>query len=124
VDYVVDFLRHQLLGVTIGEDISCPKCFRIGKKWMLLCISQIVACRYYLGAWDAEAEQFVPEKHGRMNWRWEDQSIRGQLPWRVGCFAPESVRMPVGRRGAVFHRRPASWRRWGVADLHRQRTAR
>ena len=75
--YVGYFLRHQLPGVTIGEDISCPKCFRIGKKWLLLCISQMVGCRYYLGAWDAEAEQFILEKHGRMNWRWDDQRIWG-----------------------------------------------
>jgi len=25
--------------------------------------------------WDAKAEQFVPEKHGRMNWRRDDQSL-------------------------------------------------
>ncbi|MAV33891.1 MAG: hypothetical protein CMJ59_00400 [Planctomycetaceae bacterium] len=96
--YVGNFLRHQLPGVTIGEDISCPNFFRLGDKWMLLCISHMVGCRYYLGEWDAEAEQFVPEQHGRMNWRREEQSIWGQPPWRVDCFAPESVLTPDGRR--------------------------
>jgi sucrose-6-phosphate hydrolase SacC (GH32 family) len=62
---------------------------------MLLTISHLLGCRYYIGEWDAQAEQFVPEKHGRMNWRREDDSI-GEI-WE-DFFAPESVLTPDGRR--------------------------
>lgn len=95
--YVGDFLRHDMPDTAIGEDISCPNFFLIGDKWMLLCISHHLGCRYYIGDWDAEAEQFVPEIHGRMNWRRENQSVFGP-PWRVDFFAPESVLTPDGRR--------------------------
>lgn len=63
---------------------------------MLLCISHPLGCRYYLGDWDAKAEQFVPEKHGRMNSRRENQNVFG--PWRVDYFAPESLLAADGRR--------------------------
>ena len=75
--YVGNFMRHQLPGVTVGEDISCANFIPLGKKWMLLCISHMVGCRYYIGDWDARAEQFVPEQH---------------------FFAPESLLSPDGRR--------------------------
>ena len=94
--YVGDFLRHELPDAAIGEDISCPNFFRLGDKWMLLCISHPFGCRYYLGDWDAENEQFVPETHGRMNWRRPDQSIY-ETEYR-DFFAPESVLTPDGRR--------------------------
>ena len=94
--YVGDFLRHELPDAAIGEDISCPNFFRFGDKWMLLCISHPFGCRYYLGDWDAENEQFVPETHGRMNWRRPDQSIY-ETEYR-DFFAPESVLTPDGRR--------------------------
>lgn len=95
---VGDFLRRDLPDVAMGEDISCPNFFPIGNKWMLLCISHPLGCRYYLGDWDAKAEQFVPQSHGRMNWRRDEQSIFGRPPWRVDFFAPESLLTPDGRR--------------------------
>ena len=94
--HVGDFLRHELPDVAIGEDISCPNFFPLGDRWMLLCISHPFGCRYYLGDWDPEHEQFVPETHGRMNWRRPDQSIF-DTDYR-DFFAPESVRTPDGRR--------------------------
>ena len=96
--YVGDFLRHEMPDVAFGEDISCPNFFLLGNKWMLLCISHPLGCRYYFGDWDAKAEQFVPEKHGRMNWRRDEQSIYGRPPWRIDFFAPESLLTPDGRR--------------------------
>jgi len=96
--HVGDFLRHDMPDVAYGEDISCPNFFRLGDKWMLLCISHPLGCRYYLGTWDARTEQFVPEKHGRMNWRRDEQSLFGPPPWRVDFFAPESLLTPDGRR--------------------------
>ena len=63
---------------------------------MLLCISHPFGCRYYIGDWDAENEQFVPETHGRMNWRRPDQSIY-KTEYR-DFFAPESVLTSDGRR--------------------------
>lgn len=95
---VGDFLQHDLPDVAFGEDISCPNFFPIGNRWMLLCISHSLGCRYYLGDWDAKAEQFVPQSHGRMNYRREDQSLFGTRQWRVDFFAPESLLTPDGRR--------------------------
>ncbi len=94
--YVGDFLSHEMPDAAIGEDISCPNFVPLGDKWMLLCISHPFGCRYYLGDWDAEAEQFVPEIHGRMNWRRPEQSIY-ETNYR-DFFAPESVLTPDGRR--------------------------
>ena len=95
---VGNFLQNDLPDVARGEDISCPNFFRLGDKWMLLCISHDLGCRYYLGDWDAKAEQFVPQKHGRMNWRRESQSLFSRQSWRADFFAPESVLTPDGRR--------------------------
>lgn len=95
--YVGDFLSHELPDTMIGEDISCPNFFPLGDKWVLLCISHSLGCRYYIGDWDNEKEQFVPETHGRMNWRREDQPIHG-FDKRTDFFAPESVLTPDGRR--------------------------
>ncbi|MEM7336386.1 MAG: glycoside hydrolase family 32 protein [Chloroflexota bacterium] len=92
-----DFLSYELPDVMIGEDISCANFFQIENKWMLLCISHNLGCRYYLGDWDHEAEQFVPETHGRLNWRRDNQPVYG-LFQRTDFFAPESVLTPDGRR--------------------------
>lgn len=94
---VGDFLHHDMPDVTVGEDISCPNFFKLGNKWVLLCISHPLGCRYYIGDWDAKAEQFVPEKHVRMNWRRDDQPAWGLFN-RTDFFAPESVLTPDGRR--------------------------
>lgn len=95
---VGDFMKHDMPDVAHGEDISCANFFPLGNKWMLLCISHPLGCRYYLGDWDAKAEQFVPQTHGRMNWRRDEQSLFGRPPWRVDFFAPESLLTPDGRR--------------------------
>ena len=102
--YVGPFLSHNLADTVLGEDVSCPNFFPIGDKWMLLCISHSHGCRYYIGDWDTEAEQFVPETHGRMNWPRKDQGPphRRKPPEFVlpqgDFFAPESVLTPDGRR--------------------------
>ncbi len=92
------FLQRDLPDVAKGEDVSCANFFPIGNRWMLLCISHHLGCRYYIGDWDAKAEQFVPARHGRMNWRREGQSLFGMGSWRVDFFAPESLLTPDGRR--------------------------
>ena len=72
------------LGVAKREDTSCANMFRIGGKWMLLCISHGLGCRYYLG--DFKDGQYLPDHHALMNWaRWD-------------FFAPESLLTPDGRR--------------------------
>jgi beta-fructofuranosidase len=93
--HVGDFIGRFPPDVMVGEDNSCANFFPLGDKWMLLTISHLLGCRYYIGAWDAQAEQFVPERHGRMNWRREDEPI-GEI-WE-DFFAPESVLTPDGRR--------------------------
>ena len=95
--YVGDFFSHEPDDVAIGEDVSCGNFFPIGDKWMLLCISHPFGCRYYLGDWDTEAEQFVPESHGRMNWRSDDQDSDSPREYR-DFFAPESLLTEDGRR--------------------------
>lgn len=92
-----DFLAHDVADVAIGEDISCPNFFPLGDKWMLLCISHPLGCRYYIGDWDAKREQFVPQRHGRMNWRRDEQPVFGLFS-RTDFFAPESVLTADGRR--------------------------
>jgi beta-fructofuranosidase len=96
--HVGDFIKEFPPDVLIGEDISCANFFPIGDKWMLLAISHSLGCRYFIGEWDSEAEQFVPEQHGRMNWRREDEDKPfSKWAWR-DFFAPESVLTPDGRR--------------------------
>ena len=94
--YIGDFLKYDMPDTAIGEDISCPNFFPLGDKWMLLCISHPFGCRYYLGDWDSEEEQFVPETHGRMNWRRQRLSFNDTAD--IDFFAPESVLTPDGRR--------------------------
>jgi len=72
------------LGVSKTEDVSCANMFKIGNKWMLLCISHRLGCRYYLG--DFKDERYLPEFHAMMNWSGWDY------------FAPESLLTPDGRR--------------------------
>ena len=95
--HVGDFFSHEPDNVAIGEVVSCGNFFPIGDKWMLLCISHPYGCRYYLADWDAEAEQFVPETHGRMNWRSDDQDSDSPKEYR-DFFAPESLLTEDGRR--------------------------
>jgi len=82
--------------------VSCPNFFKIGDpadpqwpgKWMVLCISHIRGCRYYLGDW--KNEQFMPEFHARMNWSLAQGTKEGDHSGDV--FAPESLLTPDGRR--------------------------
>ena len=94
--YVGDFLKYELPDTVLGEDISCPNFFRIDNKWILLCISHSFGCRYYVGDWDEEAEQFAPDFHARMNWRRSDQDLFNTAA--RDFFAPETVLTPDGRR--------------------------
>ena len=81
-------LLHDDMPTTIGvkkdEDVSCANMFKLGNKWMLLCISHGLGCRYYLG--DFKDEKYLPEFHAMMNWQGWD------------FFAPESVLTRDGRR--------------------------
>ncbi len=84
--------RMPALDVPRDEDISCPNMFRIGDRWMLLCLSHWIGSRYYLGRW--EDERFLPESHGRMNWFCAFQGGDED----ADVFAPESLLTPDGRR--------------------------
>ena len=91
------------LGVNREEDISCANIFKIGNKWMLLCISHHLGCRYYLG--DFKNEKYLPDFHAKMNWintDWEEGS-EGLV-----YFAPESMLTEDGRR--------VMWA-WMMADI-------
>jgi len=85
--YLGDLLHPDFpnaLGVQKGEDISCANMFKIGNKWMLLCISHGLGARYYLG--DFKDEKYLPDHHAFLNWaRWD-------------FFAPESFLAQDGRR--------------------------
>jgi len=72
------------LGISRDEDVSCANMFKIGDKWMLLCISHKLGCRYYLGKF--RDEKYLPDFHAMMNWK----------EWNF--FAPESLLAADGRR--------------------------
>jgi sucrose-6-phosphate hydrolase SacC (GH32 family) len=72
------------LGVPKGEDISCANMFKLGNKWMLLCISHGLGCRYYLG--DFKDEKYLPDFQALMSWNGNN------------FFAPESILTKDGRR--------------------------
>jgi sucrose-6-phosphate hydrolase SacC (GH32 family) len=100
-EYVGPFMSREMPGVLQStnnprqhEDVSCPNFFKIGDKWMLLCISHIRGCRYYLGDW--KNEQFAPDFHARMNWSLSEGMKDGDHGGEF--FAPESLLTPDGRR--------------------------
>ena len=72
------------IGMPKGEDISCANMFKLGNKWMLLCISHGLGCRYYLG--DFKNERYLPDFQAMMSWNGNQ------------FFAPESVLTKDGRR--------------------------
>ena len=82
--YVGDLMANTVPGVSINEDVSCADLFKLGDRYMLLCISHRLGCRYYLGDW--KNEQFHPTFHEKMSW--VDNSF----------FAPESLLDDKGRR--------------------------
>lgn len=87
--YLGDLLHKDYpaqLGVPKDEDISCANFFKIGNKWMLLCISHTLGCRYYLG--DFKDEKYLPESHALMSFKGQGRQY----------FAPESMLTRDGRR--------------------------
>jgi sucrose-6-phosphate hydrolase SacC (GH32 family) len=86
-DYIGDLL-HKDMPTTIDakkdEDISCGNMFKIGNKWMLLCINHGRGCGYYLG--DFKDEKYLPDFHAMMSWNGNNY------------FAPETVLTKDGRR--------------------------
>jgi len=86
--FIGEFLHpdfdEEKLGVEKSEDISCPNVFKLGEKWVLVCISHRLGCRYFIG--DFQNEQFLPEQH----------ALLGGNSKRY--FAPESLLTPDGRR--------------------------
>jgi sucrose-6-phosphate hydrolase SacC (GH32 family) len=80
-------------GIPRDEDISCANMFKIGNRWMLLCISHRLGCRYFLG--DFVDEKYLPGFHAKMNWvntDWEREQEE------LVYFAPESMLTQDGRR--------------------------
>jgi beta-fructofuranosidase len=86
--FIGDFLHPDFdenkLGVKKSEDISCPNVFKLGDKWVLVCISHRLGCRYFIG--EFKDEQFLPQSHALLG----GNSNR--------YFAPESLLTPDGRR--------------------------
>ena len=86
-EYLGDLLHPDFpstLSATKGEDISCGNMFKIGDRWMLLCINHSRGARYYLG--DFKDEKYLPSFHAMMSF--------GSNHF----FAPESVLTRDGRR--------------------------
>ena len=94
--YVGNFLANEIADVVYGEDISCPNFFKLGNRWILLCISHSFGCRYYVGDWDASSEQFVPTYHHRLNWPSPGADLVNTV--NRDFFAPESLETPDKRR--------------------------
>jgi beta-fructofuranosidase len=86
--YLGDLLHpdfdEEKLGVKKSEDISCANIFKIGDKWMLICISHKLGCRYFLG--DFKDGKYLPDYHERMS-----HGVRDY-------FAPETLLTEDGRR--------------------------
>jgi sucrose-6-phosphate hydrolase SacC (GH32 family) len=86
------------IGVGRDEDVSCANMFKIGNKWMLLCISHDLGCRYFLG--DFIDGKYLPDFHAKMNWQNTnfkkifDKNVQPGLIY----FAPESMIAEDGRR--------------------------
>ena len=78
------FLAKPYPGIDINEDISCPDFFKLGDKWVMVCISHRLGARYYVGQW--KNEQLHPEYHEMMSY--SDNQF----------FAPESHTDGQGRR--------------------------
>jgi len=97
---------EQTLGVKKGEDISCPNMFKLGDKWVLVCISHRLGCRYFVG--DFKDEQYLPEFHAMM-------SFGGNR-----FFAPESMQTRDGRRVMWAWLRHEGIRPTGVQALPRE----
>ena len=99
-EIVGPFMRREMPDVAqsddikINEDVSCPTFFKLGARWVLLCISHNKGCRYYLGDW--KDQQFTPDVHARMNWCLSDGMQEGDHGGEF--FAPESLLTPDGRR--------------------------
>jgi beta-fructofuranosidase len=93
-DYIGPLLHERMpsLDVPRDEDISCPNMFRMGDRWMLLCLSHWIGSRYYLGRF--EDGRFLPDVHGRLNWMCAFQGGDED----ADLFAPESLLTPDGRR--------------------------
>ena len=53
---------------------------------------------FLIGDWDAQAEQFVPETDGRMNWRRDEQSSQGHHRGASISSRPKACWTPDGRR--------------------------
>ena len=86
-DYIGELFHKDFpanLDTKKGDDISCGNMFKIGNKWMLLCINHGRGCRYYLG--DFKDEKYLPDFHAMMSWNGNN------------FFAPESVLTKDGRR--------------------------
>ena len=79
------------IGIPRGEDIACGNMFKIGKKWMLLCISHVLGCRYYLG--DFKDEKYLPDFQAMMNWKTDNEHSSAR-----NFYSPESLVTKDGRR--------------------------
>ena len=109
---VGDFLRHDMPDVAHGEDISCANFFPLGNKWMLLCISHPLGCRYYLGDWDAQGRAVRPADpwphelaQGRAEPLWPSAMARGFLCARK----PAHTRWPPRHVGLACDSRQVRW---------------
>lgn len=82
--YVNPFYTPKPNWTDLVEDCACPDFFKLGDRYMLLCISHSHGTRYYLGS--KQDGIFIPEEHHRMNWP------------GGSCFAPESLIDDQSRR--------------------------
>lgn len=114
-EYRGPFYQSDPKWTTEVEDCACPDFYPIGQgRHMLLMHTHMpyFQAQYYIGTWDAKAERFTPERHGKMNWP------GGHLA------APETLLDAKGRRvfwGWVREaRKGATSKGWGsVATLPR-----
>ncbi len=91
------------------EDCACPDFYPIGRgKHMLLMHTHMpyFQSQYYIGTWDATAESFTPEQHGKMNWPGGHLAAPETLLWMPkaaafsGAGCERLAKVPQAKAGA------------------------
>ncbi len=83
-EYLHPLYRSERRWTETYEDLACPSFFELGGRHVLIGLSHLRGCHYYIGRW--EDERFHPEQHGRLN-------------WPGGHYgAPRTYLLPDGRR--------------------------
>ena len=80
------------IGMPKGGARSCGNMFKMGNKWMLLCTSHSLGCRYYLAT--SRTRSICPYFQAMMHWNGND--------WKTTCFFAPGIGAGQGRCRAMW----------------------